>query len=208
MTPDASKKTLRQQVRRSRAARDEPQRNQVETAIAAAALEMPEVREASCVTVYASLPDEPGTGELRRRLRALGVRVLLPVVVESAGPADRPILDWAEDAGGEGEAGGLVPTGVLNLLEPTGDRLGPEAAAEADVLLIPAMAVDRTGLRLGRGRGYYDATLARLGPQSLVVALVHDDELFDRVPAEPHDRRVHAVLTPTRKLFFRTAPKA
>ncbi|GLY14510.1 5-formyltetrahydrofolate cyclo-ligase [Kineosporia sp. NBRC 101677] len=193
ITSGGDKGTLRRTVRRSRAARSPQERQQTEIAVAAAALEVEAVRTASCVAVYASLPDEPGTGELRRRLRALGVRVLLPVVLETT---TRPTLDWAVDAGG------LAPTGVLKLLEPTGERLGPDAVTQADVLLIPALAVDTTGLRLGRGRGYYDATLARLNPRTPVFAVVHDDELVAEVPAEPHDRRVHGVLTPTRTVFF------
>nr|WP_269330177.1 5-formyltetrahydrofolate cyclo-ligase [Kineosporia babensis] len=195
---------MRQRVRAARARRPEADKHQVETSVARAALELAQVRGASCVAVYASLPDEPGTGELRAGLRAMGVRVLLPVVLESA---SRPTLDWALDAGGLAPTGwGHLPApsglGDLKLLEPTGERLGPDAATQADVLLIPAMAVDRTGLRLGRGRGYYDATLTRLSPKALVIAIVHDDELVDEVPAEPHDQRVAGVLTPSRTLFF------
>jgi 5-formyltetrahydrofolate cyclo-ligase len=193
-TSGASKKAVRQAVRRRRAQRSEAERRGVEMALAAAALELDVVRRAACVAVYASLPDEPGTGELRRGLHALGVRVLLPVVLEGT------TLDWALDTGE------LQLTGVLKLFEPMGERLGPDAVTQADVLLIPAMAVDVTGLRLGRGRGYYDATLQRLGPQATAIALIHDDELLAEVPSEPHDRRVHGVLTPTR--YLETWPRA
>jgi 5-formyltetrahydrofolate cyclo-ligase len=196
-TLSTEKKALRRAVRERRARRSEEQKQQAETALAAAVLELEPVRAAGCVAVYASLPDEPGTGELRRGLRALGVRVLLPVVLEGT---ELPILDWALDTAE------LRPTGVLNLLEPTGERLGPDAIAQADVLLIPALAVDTTGLRLGRGRGYYDAALSRLEGPAPVFALVYDDELLDArscpVPAEPHDRRVDGVLTPLRKLVL------
>jgi 5-formyltetrahydrofolate cyclo-ligase len=196
-TLSAEKKVLRRAVRSRRAERTLEQKQQAETALAAAALGLEQVRTAGCVAVYASLPDEPGTGELRRGLRALGVRVLLPVVLEGT---EVPTLDWALDTPE------LQPTGVLKLPEPTGERLGPDAIAQADVLLIPAMAVDTTGLRLGRGRGYYDAALARRERRALVLALVYDDELLDArsspVPAEPHDRRVDGVLTPVRKLVL------
>jgi 5-formyltetrahydrofolate cyclo-ligase len=63
------------------------------------------------------------------------------------------------------------------------------------LMLVPALAVDRTGMRLGRGGGSYDRTLARAGT-ALTVALLHDGELVDHVPAEAHDRPVRATVTP------------
>jgi 5-formyltetrahydrofolate cyclo-ligase len=66
--------------------------------------------------------------------------------------------------------------------------------AAASVVVVPALSVDRDGNRLGRGRGYYDRALSDI--KAPVVAVVYDDELIDVVPAEPHDRRVDAVLRP------------
>ena len=88
-------------------------------------------------------------------------------------------------------------TGRFGLLEPAGPRLGPGALAAADVVVVPALAVDRRGARLGRGRGYYDRALAHARPGAVLVAVVFDDELVDALPAEPHDRRVSAVVTPS-----------
>ncbi|GAB6900649.1 5-formyltetrahydrofolate cyclo-ligase [Kineosporia succinea] len=196
-----AKQALRRRVRRSRAARTGEQKRADEVSLTRRVLTHEAVRRASTIAVYASLPDEPGTGELRAALHREGVRVLLPVVVEGEGP---PTLDWALDTGP------LATTGVLELPEPTGERLGPDAVTQADVLLIPALAVDTSGVRMGRGRGYYDVALARfrdLRPNATVIALVHDDELLDAsttpVPAEPHDRRVDAVITPRRSLSSR-----
>jgi 5-formyltetrahydrofolate cyclo-ligase len=96
-------------------------------------------------------------------------------------------LDWvAYD-------GGLVPT--HGLLEPTGARLGVEAVATCDLVLVPALLVDRTGARLGKGGGCYDRALTRA--TGLTVALVGDSELVDVVPTEDHDVRVAAVATPS-----------
>jgi len=58
------------------------------------------------------------------------------------------------------------------------------------------VAVDRTGVRLGRGGGSYDRALARVGPGTLRVAVVYDTELLDLLPAEPHDVPVHGAVTP------------
>jgi len=209
MDTSTMKWELRRTIRARRSARTAAQRQQIAAVLARTVPAIPQVRQASCVAVYASLPDEPGTADLRRALRALRVHILLPVVRDG----DEPILDWAPDADD------LRTTGSLGLPEPTGGRLGPEAITEADVLLVPAMAVDTDGVRLGRGRGYYDTALELLarrrgqptsGPapaaSARVFALVHDDELLDAqvspVPAQPHDRRVDAAITPTRTVFF------
>jgi 5-formyltetrahydrofolate cyclo-ligase len=104
-------------------------------------------------------------------------------------------LDWAR------YDGPLVAAG-FGLLEPTGPRLGPEAVATADVVLVPALAVDRHGMRLGRGRGYYDRALGRVPVGTPVCALLHDGELLDAVPSEPHDRPVTAAVTPSGLTVF------
>uniref|UniRef100_J2JZQ3 5-formyltetrahydrofolate cyclo-ligase n=1 Tax=Streptomyces auratus AGR0001 TaxID=1160718 RepID=J2JZQ3_9ACTN len=141
------------------------------------------------VAAYVSIGGEPSTRALLDRLRAAGVRVLLPVLL-----ADND-LDWADYEGAER----LVRAG-RGLLEPAGPRRGPEAVTEADVVLLPGLAVDRTGLRLGRGGGSYDRVLARLeraGARTSLVVLLYDAELLAEVPAEPHDRHVHAAVTPS-----------
>ncbi|MFG2829968.1 5-formyltetrahydrofolate cyclo-ligase [Streptomyces sp. NPDC048434] len=151
------------------------------------------------VAAYVSIGGEPSTRALLDRLRAAGVRVLLPVLL-----ADND-LDWARYEGAER----LVRAG-RGLLEPDGRRLGPEAVTEADVVLLPGLAVDRGGLRLGRGGGSYDRVLARLeraGARASLVVLLYDAEVLAEVPAEPHDRHVHAAVTPSAVHRF-TAPGA
>ncbi|WP_425329325.1 5-formyltetrahydrofolate cyclo-ligase [Streptomyces inhibens] len=141
------------------------------------------------VAAYVSIGGEPSTRALLDRLRAAGVRVLLPVLLPDND------LDWARYEG----AGRLVRAG-RGLLEPDGERLGPEAVTRADVVLLPGLAVDRRGLRLGRGGGSYDRVLARLeraGARASLVVLLYDAEVLDEVPAEPHDRHVHAAVTPS-----------
>jgi len=137
----------------------------------------------STIAAYVPVGPEPGGPGLPTIL-AEHARVLLPVLLPSLD------LDWAEFTGA------LVP-GPRGLLEPTGPRLGAAGLTTADLVLVPALAVDRSGNRMGRGGGSYDRALARLaGARPPILALLHDGELVDKVPAEPHDRPVHGVITP------------
>ncbi len=148
------------------------------------------------VTAYAPMPGEPGGPGLLDALAGVVPTVLLPVL-----RPDRD-LDWAAYAGAGSLAAPSSPPGPSgSLREPTGHRLGPEAVSRADLVFVPAVAVSASGLRLGRGGGSYDRALARARPGTAagtaVVALLYDGELLDEVPAEPHDERVTAVLTPS-----------
>ncbi|WP_399089716.1 5-formyltetrahydrofolate cyclo-ligase [Streptomyces sp. BBFR2] len=148
-----------------------------------------ELADARTVAAYVSVGREPSTRALLERLRGAGTRVLLPVLL-----ADND-LDWAVYEGAER----LVKAG-RGLLEPTGPRLGPEAVTAADTVLLPGLAVDRNGVRLGRGGGSYDRVLARLeraGAHPATVVLLYDGEVLDEVPAEAHDRPVDAAVTPS-----------
>ena len=100
-------------------------------------------------------------------------------------------LDWAAYGGRDR----LVP-GVLGTREPDGRRLGPRALASVDAVLVPALAADLAGTRLGRGGGYYDRALAPLPARLLVAALLHNGELVASLPADPWDRPVVAAVTP------------
>ncbi|MFI9627032.1 5-formyltetrahydrofolate cyclo-ligase [Streptomyces sp. NPDC052042] len=152
------------------------------------ALDLPELSEARTVAAYVSVGSEPGTRALLDALRARGVRVLLPVLLPDND------LDWGVYEG----AGRLVRAG-RGLLEPDGQRLGRDAVLAADAVLLPGLAVDARGMRLGRGGGSYDRVLARLaaaGAHPALVVLLYDDEVVARVPVEPHDRPVDVVVTP------------
>ena len=142
----------------------------------------------TAVAAYAPIGDEPGGPDLPVVLASAlppPARLILPVL------RDDLDLDWAAWTAGAPLA--AVPRG---LREPTGPRLGRSAVAQAGLVFVPALAVDRRGLRLGRGGGSYDRALSQVSPSALVVALLHDGEIVDRLPAEPHDRAVRAAITP------------
>ncbi|MFF3400792.1 5-formyltetrahydrofolate cyclo-ligase [Streptomyces sp. NPDC002659] len=163
--------------------------------LARLALDLPELTEAHTVAAYVSVGREPGTRTLLDALRARGVRVLLPVL-----RADND-LDWGVYEG----ADHLVRAG-RGLLEPDGQRLGVDAVLDADAVLLPGLAVDARGMRLGRGGGSYDRVLARLsaaGADPALVVLLYANEVVARVPEEPHDHPVHAVVTPEAVVRFK-----
>ncbi|MFF9816481.1 5-formyltetrahydrofolate cyclo-ligase [Streptomyces sp. NPDC014006] len=163
------------------------------SALAERALGLPELAHARTVAAYVSVGTEPGTLALLDALHARGVRVLLPALL------DDNDLDWGEYTG-EGSLTRVQHGGKTALLEPAGERLGPQAVTAADVVLLPGLAVDARGMRLGRGGGSYDRVLARLeraGARPALVVLLYDTEVVTRVPEEPHDRPVHAVVTPS-----------
>jgi len=185
-SPAEEKERLRRQVRARRAHRSPRRRTEEALRLAEVVLTIPEVTAARCVSVYASRPTEPGTGPLIEALAARGVRLLLPVLGSGLQ------RDWAEYAGADDlreRAPGRPP-------EPSGAPLGSAGLADADVVLVPALAVDANGGRLGQGGGWYDRVLAHVRPGAPVIALVHEDEVVDEVPREEHDAPVTGVATP------------
>jgi 5-formyltetrahydrofolate cyclo-ligase len=145
------------------------------------------------VCAYVPIGSEPGSAELIDSLLRRGVRVLLPVARHDAAGLPVP-LQW-----GEYRPEGLVQA-RFGLREPAEPWLPAETIAAAAVVLVPALAVDRAGVRLGRGAGFYDRSLPLAPLTARLVAVVRDDELVDRLPSEPHDVRMTHALTPNRGL--------
>ncbi|SIR76653.1 5-formyltetrahydrofolate cyclo-ligase [Williamsia sterculiae] len=138
------------------------------------------------IAAYLPQPPEPGDTGMLDALVATGATVIVPKVA----PGPPAPLDWAryEDAG-------QLVVARFGLREPAGAAVGIDAVGGADVVLVPALGVDRRGVRLGRGAGYYDRTLGAAADAAL-VAVVYDDELFDELPEDPLDVRVGWVLRP------------
>jgi 5-formyltetrahydrofolate cyclo-ligase len=134
------------------------------------------------ICAYVPVGAEPGGPTLVSELVDAGHEVLLPVVPRQRGP-----LEWAR-------FDGSFARGPLGLREPTGERLGVEAIGMAALVLVPGLAVDRRGSRLGQGAGYYDRSLPYA--HAPLIMLLNDDELVDQLPAEPHDHPVTAALLP------------
>lgn len=146
------------------------------------------VRSMSC---FLSTTTEPGTREFVEGAVRRGIRVLLPVTRTDG------LLDWSVATPDLD-----ITEGLFGLPEPVGELLGPIAVGDVDLLVIPAAAVDGTGMRLGWGRGYFDKTIGSMEGCPPVYAVIYDSELVDEVPADVHDQPVTGVVTPTKTVLL------
>ncbi|MCG5430976.1 5-formyltetrahydrofolate cyclo-ligase [Mycobacterium sp. MYCO198283] len=152
------------------------------------------VSRADTVAAYVPVGSEPGSRSLLDALLDGGVTVLLPVARTGADGAPQP-LQWAPYTGRTS-----LRRAAWGLWEPAGDPMPPEAIGMATTVLVPALAVDRAGVRLGRGAGYYDRSLRFRDPAARLIAVVRDDELLAALPSAPHDVPMTHALTPSRGL--------
>lgn len=182
-TTAVAKDELREGLLFRRRARSTAKRATAADAVATALVNG--LRGVRTLAAFVPDPSEPGAGRLPDAYAELGARVLLPVI-----PSEGRILDWAIYTG-------ELERGRFGLSHPVGPRLGTTAIAEADAVVVPALAVDRSGIRLGRGGGYYDRALVHARPDAVLVTVVFDDERVDELPREDHDRPVTAVVTPS-----------
>jgi 5-formyltetrahydrofolate cyclo-ligase len=150
-----------------------------------AILSLPETQMAGTVAAYYSIGSEPETHALLFALWKRGTYVLLPILLPDGD------LDWASYEGPDS----LRP-GPRYLTEPTEPPRGVGAVSSADLVLVPALAVDHSGVRLGRGGGSYDRALARVGTPVPTVALLYDSEFVPHVPSGAHDQRVRLIARP------------
>jgi len=136
------------------------------------------------IAAYLSTPNEPSTREFLAWACGKGIKVLLPVSREDG------LLDWAPyDGSKEAED-------VLGMPVPTSDLLSPMAINDVGLIIVPAACVDKSGMRMGWGRGYFDKTLGSMERCPPVYAVIFDSELIDSTPSEVHDQRVNGVVTP------------
>jgi 5-formyltetrahydrofolate cyclo-ligase len=183
--PANAKASWRRRIRAARRALDPARRARDAELLTASALRLAaEVGGPICAHLPVGV--EPWSRAGVEALRAAGHDVLLPVVADRNGP-----LDWARYTGPDA----LAP-GPFGLREPVGPRLGPATVERAGLVLLPALAADRRGVRLGQGGGFYDRTLQLAGAEVRLVVVLGDGELVDELPAEPHDRRVSAAILP------------
>jgi len=190
MQPDDAKVELRASIRRQRQQRAERRLQEHAAALCEQVLRFEPVKVAGCVSVYASRPHEPGTLPLIEALHARGVRVLIPLL------GDGLQRGW----GVYGGAADLIERAPGRPPEPSTAFLPAQTLNDADVVIVPALAVDSSGTRLGQGGGWYDRALVDVRDGVPIIALTFAGEVRDAglepLPREAHDVRINGVITP------------
>jgi len=187
---EARKRALRAELRERRRVTPTAKRAADSAALTQNLVDLVTDVGARSLSAYLSTPDEPDTRDFLTWTAEQGIRVLIPVSRTDG------LLDWAPY---DGDA---EDTDVLGMPTPTTELLGPIAINEVDLILVPAAAVDRTGMRMGWGMGYFDKTLGSMEACPPVYAVIFDDELVDSVPRERHDMPVTGVVTPSGIVSF------
>jgi len=193
MDPDTAahrKRALRAELRERRQNLTTTERQAATAGITRNLVDLATDLSVRSVAAYLSTNIEPDTRPFLNWAHAQGLRVLLPISREDG------LLDWTT---GDGET---ETEGLFGLPEAVGDLLGPIAMNDVDLILVPAAAVDATGMRMGWGRGYFDKTLGSMERCPPVYAVLFDGELVDEVPRERHDQPVDGAVTPTRIVQF------
>ena len=188
--PDVQKRILRAELRERRQNLSNRERELSTEGFTSRLQELIGSTEAESISCYLSMPSEPNTRPFVNWAEARGIRVLFPVTREDG------LLDWTV---GEDE---METLGMHGTPEAAGELLGPMAINDVDLIIVPAAAIDSTGMRLGWGRGYFDKTLGSMGKCPPVYAVVFDSEFVEHVPREIHDQAVNGVVTPTRIIAF------
>ena len=187
----AAKQALRAEIRERRRNITEHERAEATAAITEHLKHLVAARGVKKLSCYLATPSEPETRPFLTWAYDNGIEVLLPV------SRDDGLLDWAiaNDSPDEN-------IGMYGLPEPTGELVGPIAINGVDLIIVPASAVDKQGVRMGWGRGYFDKTLGSMGKRPPVYAIVFDSEYVDSLPREVHDQPVTGVVTPSALITF------
>lgn len=161
--------------------------------IRARLLELEQVQAARSVMLYLPTRGEVDTWPLLDHFWAHGTEVLLPRCrVGQPGVMDIFAVTSSRD---------FAP-GCFGLIEPSPLLARPVPEPRPDVILVPALAFDRKGYRLGFGGGYYDRFLPTLSFAPLLIGLAYRFQVLDRLPVDPWDCPVHLVTTPDHTLHF------
>lgn len=180
------KERIRVEIRTRRTALTEADLADARTGFTEQLIALVRAREVQSVSCYLPYGNEPDTNEFLEWARANDIDVLLPATREDG------LLDWIRPSW-EGTV-----TGVYGVPEPLGTYLSPISVGEVGMMIVPAAAVDRSGVRLGWGRGFFDKNLGSMDRMPPVFAVVYDEEFMDELPSEIHDIPVTGAVTPTR----------
>ncbi|MDI2098798.1 5-formyltetrahydrofolate cyclo-ligase [Ruicaihuangia caeni] len=188
--PSHAKRALRAELRERRRIMTAREREQATAGITRNLIDLSTRLGVKHASAYLSASDEPDTRPFLRWASEHGIRVLLPISRNDG------LLDWAPFDDGVEDAD------IFGMPAPTTEVLSPMAINEVDLIIVPAAAIDRSGMRMGWGRGYFDKTLGSMDQRPPSYAVVFDNEVVERVPTELHDQAVDGVVTPSEIITF------
>lgn len=186
-TGSSDRELLRQRVYELRESMDDSEVVARSRLIIDQLVSLPEYRRAATIMPYASFRNEVGTSSLIESALAAGKTVVLPVTIRKPrGLSVRKITSLDQ-----------LVAGAYGILEPPDDADSVSPAC-IDLVIVPGIAFDREGNRLGYGAGYYDTFLSELGKTTICVALAFDAQIVDHIPTHSGDRPVRIVVTESR----------
>ncbi|WP_139491905.1 5-formyltetrahydrofolate cyclo-ligase [Brevibacillus dissolubilis] len=182
---DTRKKECRKQVLQARALLTPQEHAERSEKAARQLLMLPELAEAKHIMLFYPFRDEIDTRSLLEKWRAQGRQVWLPLTI----PSEHLIIPYVYD----GEH--TLRTGAYGISEPDPERAAPADLSLLDAVIVPGVAFDQTGGRLGYGGGYYDRFFEKIENRVHRIGYGFSVQITENVPAEPHDRRMHLIVT-------------
>lgn len=182
-----SKSQIREEIRRRQAQYDLADNQRASMRISSALeILMLQYFQPNLVMSYVSMHDEVSTHEIIRSCLRRGVRVCVPCVdAANQSMTASELENFSTD----------LEKGYGGIMEPRQDCRRPVDAEQIDLHLIPGVAFDPRGNRIGRGKGYYDRFLLEANPESIKVGLAYSWQVVDEIPEESHDVAMDLVVT-------------
>lgn len=160
-------------------------------------LQLDEYRRAGTLMIYLDFRKEVQTGELIKHSMEHGKKVVVPVTdMKNRRLIPSLLIDYPED---------LAP-GAWGILEPDPGCIRPLNPQEIDLVVVPGVAFDEKGNRLGYGGGFYDRFLPQTRPGSFFAATVFEIQILPQLHPEPHDCPVHCLITEERVIYVKAPP--
>jgi 5-formyltetrahydrofolate cyclo-ligase len=193
-----SKNELRRNVIARRKALPKEVVREKSAAIAKQTLELVEYKNAGTVMTYVDFRNEVQTAEIINHALQNGKRLVVPITdIPNKRLIPSQLINYPDD---------LTP-GTWNILEPKPERVRPVAPEEIDLVIVPGVAFDTAGNRLGYGGGFYDRFLPLTGAATVFVSLAFELQIRPNVYPHEHDVPVHLLITEERLLDFRKVRK-
>jgi len=189
---ETNKKALRQKMLKRRSGLDKKEVEELSLKITKKLIESIYFEKAKVLMTYINFNNEVRTREIIEECWLRGKKVIVPICKKDETDLIPSELKSFEE----------LQKSSFGVLEPSVTFWRSFPIEEIDLVLVPGLAFDLKGQRLGYGKGYYDHFLKKLLPHSFTVGLAFEEQILPQVPAEDHDVPLKALLTPERWIIF------